>query len=74
MPINAFARVTVIPELESMALALGQTGAFDVVLFFTITPLFHTNFAPDLMQVNFLPETVDVAFSFEHFDPAFTSA
>jgi hypothetical protein len=44
------------------------------VLFFTITPLFQTNFAPDLMHVNFLPETVDVAFNFEHFDPALTSA
>jgi hypothetical protein len=50
----------------------GHTYA--VVLFFTITPLFQTNFAPDLMHVNFLPETVDVAFNFEHFDPALTSA
>jgi hypothetical protein len=74
MPINVFARATVIPELASNALALGHTGAFTVVLFFTITPLFHTNFAPDLMHVNFLPETVDVAFSFEHFDPALTTA
>jgi hypothetical protein len=74
MPIKVFARATVIPELESMALGCGQTATFEVALFFTVTPLFHTNFVPDLMHVNFLPETVEVAFNFEHFDPALTSA
>ncbi len=39
--------------------------------FFIATPLFHTSFVPDLMQVNFLPEAVAVDPTFEHLVPAF---
>lgn len=40
----------------------------------TVTPLFHTSFVPDLMQVNFLPPTVAVVPAFAHFAPALTDA
>jgi len=35
-----------------------------------ITPLFHTSFFPDLMQVNFLPDAVAVAPALGHLAPA----
>ena len=38
------------------------------------TPLFHTSFVPDLMQVNFFPADVDVAPAFVHFAPALAVA
>jgi hypothetical protein len=38
------------------------------------TPLFHTSFDPDLIQVNFLPPVVDVAPTFLHLAPALTAA
>ncbi len=38
------------------------------------TPLFQTNFLPDLMHVNFLPPAIDVAPTLEHLSPAFTAA
>ena len=38
--------------------------------FLFATPLFHTSFVPDFMQVNFLPEAVAVAPIFEHLAPA----
>lgn len=41
---------------------------------FTVTPLFQTSFAPDLIHVNFLPEAVAVEPAFVHFAPAFTAA
>ncbi len=34
------------------------------------TPLFHTSFLPDLMQVNFFPPAVDVAPTLVHLSPA----
>jgi hypothetical protein len=37
---------------------------------FTETPLFHTSFDPDLMQVNFFPLAVAVAPTFVHLAPA----
>jgi hypothetical protein len=38
--------------------------------FLIATPLFHTSFVPDLMQVNFLPATVEVAPALVHLAPA----
>ena len=38
------------------------------------TPLFHTSFVPDLIQVNFLPPAVAVAPALVHLAPAFTAA
>ena len=38
--------------------------------FLIATPLFHTSFVPDFMQVNFLPEAVAVAPTFVHLAPA----
>jgi len=35
-----------------------------------VTPLFHTTFVPDLMQVNFLPDAVAVEPTFVHLAPA----
>ncbi len=42
--------------------------------FLIATPLFHTSFVPDLMQVNFLPLAVAVAPTFAHFAPALGAA
>jgi hypothetical protein len=41
---------------------------------FIATPLFHTNFVPDLTQVNFFPPEIEVAPAFTHFVPALTAA
>jgi hypothetical protein len=38
------------------------------------TPLFHTSFVPDLMQVYFIPDAVAVAPAFVHLAPAFGAA
>jgi hypothetical protein len=38
------------------------------------TPLFHTSFVPDLMQVNFFPLAVAVAPALVHLAPALTAA
>ena len=38
--------------------------------FFIATPLFHTSFVLDLMQVNFLPEAVAVVPALVHLAPA----
>ena len=38
------------------------------------TPLFHTSFEPDLMQVNFLPPDTEVDPTFAHLLPALTAA
>ena len=38
------------------------------------TPLFHTSFVPDLMQVNFLPAAVAVAPALVHLAPALGDA
>ena len=40
----------------------------------TFTPLFHTNFFPDLMQVYFTPFVVDVLPNFLQLCPLFTAA
>jgi hypothetical protein len=40
----------------------------------TFTPLFQTNFLPDLMQVNLNPFTVDVEFNFVQGPPALATA
>jgi hypothetical protein len=52
----------------------GFLGA-EVLLGFTEvaneTPLFQTNFVPDLTQVNFFVPTISVEFTFVHFAPAF---
>jgi hypothetical protein len=40
----------------------------------TFTPLFHTSFFPDLMQVYFTPLFVDVAPNFLQLCPLFTAA
>ncbi len=40
----------------------------------TTTPLFHTSFPPDLIQVNSLPETIEMAPALVHAAPAFTAA
>jgi hypothetical protein len=45
-------------------------GAATGTVFFTTTPLFHTNLFPDLMQVNFLPPTIAIAPALVHFEPA----
>ena len=42
--------------------------------FLIATPLFHTSFFPDLMQVNFLPEAVAEAPTLVHLAPALTAA
>jgi hypothetical protein len=42
--------------------------------FAIVTPLFHTNFLPLLMQVYFLPLAVAVVPAFLHASPAFTAA
>ena len=42
--------------------------------FLTATPLFHTSFFPDLMQVNFFPPETEVAPAFVHLAPALTAA
>ena len=49
-------------------------GAATGTVFFTATPLFHTNLFPDLMQVNFLPPTIAVAPALVHFAPALIAA
>ena len=40
----------------------------------TITPLFQTNFLPDLMQVKVLFPTADLMPTFVHLSPALTAA
>ena len=40
----------------------------------TSTPLFQTNFLPDLTQVYFLPDTTEVTPALLHFVPAFVDA
>ncbi len=42
--------------------------------FFTATPLFHTNFFPDFMQVYLKPEVVLVCPNFLQMVPGFTEA
>jgi hypothetical protein len=42
--------------------------------FATITPLFQTNFLPDLIHVNFLPTTTEVMPAFVHAAPALAVA
>ena len=39
-----------------------------------VTPLFHTSFVPDLMQVNFFPPAVAVEPALVHFVPALGAA
>jgi hypothetical protein len=54
-----------------VALAVGlATGA----AFLTVTPLLHTNFLPDLMQVCFIAAYVIVCPCFEHAVPGFMAA
>ena len=42
--------------------------------FLIATPLFHTSFAPDLIQVNFFPPAVAVDPAFVHLAPALGAA
>ena len=49
-------------------------GATTGTVFFTTTPLFHTNLFPDLMQVNFLLPAIAIAPALVHFEPALFAA
>jgi hypothetical protein len=49
-------------------------GVGDGVAFLTSTPLFHTNFFPDLMQVYLIPAEVLVWPTFLHAVPGFGAA
>ena len=52
-----------------VALGVGAAAGFAIA-----TPLFHTNFLPDLMQVNFVVAVEEIAPNFVHLLPAFTAA
>jgi hypothetical protein len=49
-------------------------GGFGVAALGIFTPLFQTNFEPDLMQVNFFAPTICVAFNLVHLAPALAVA
>ena len=58
---------------EATGVGVG-VGAATGTVFFTTTPLFHTNLFPDLMQVNFLPPAIAIAPALVHFEPALIAA
>jgi hypothetical protein len=59
------------PEGVGEGLALGTVAGIG---FLIATPLFQTNFLPDLMQVYLIPDAVEVAPSLLHADPGLTAA
>jgi hypothetical protein len=62
------------PGSRSAAAFGGHTPALIADDFLIVTPLFHTSFPLDLMQVNFLPAEVTVAPALAHLLPGLVAA
>ena len=56
---------------EGTTTGVGDGDGIGFTTGFTETPLFQTNFFPDLTHVYFFPARVEVAPTFTHLDPAF---
>ena len=57
-----------------VAIGVGEATGVGLTTGFTNTPLFQTNFLPDLIHVYFFPAIVEVAPTFAHADPALGAA
>ena len=61
-------------EADGVGITSGVAVGVGLTTGTTFTPLFHTNFFPDLMQVYFTPFVVDVAPNLLQLCPLFTAA